>query len=411
MLKNSIIYLSSSILSKSVPFLLLPIMTSYLSPEEYGYLSIYLMAISLIYAFVGMNMHVNISKIFFKVDKEELATIIGNIFFILFITTLFYTICIFSSSLFLNDFFSIPIEFFLIIPILNLFMMINELNTTILRNEERAYMFGIFEVSNTVFQMGFTILFLIFFMYGWYSQISGMIVSGLVFFIIGLIYMKKRKYISLIIKIDKIKSILSISVPMIPHILATLILGLSDRLFIEKMVSMEAVGLYSVGYMFGMVIALFTDAFMKAWSPWFYKNLTEPTDSKKEKIVKYTYMYILGTFILAIIISILSKFIFPFFVDEKFYGAEEFILWIAIGYAIQGIYKIFFPYLVHISKTYFLSVSTVIAALLNLVFNYFFIKEYGTIGAAYATILSFAVSSFMVFWFQNKYYKMPWSLK
>ena len=112
MLKNSIIYLSSSILSKSVPFLLLPIMTSYLSPEEYGYLSIYLMAISLIYAFVGMNMHVNISKIFFKVDKEELATIIGNIFFILFITTLFYTICIFSSSLFLNDFFSIPIEFF-----------------------------------------------------------------------------------------------------------------------------------------------------------------------------------------------------------------------------------------------------------------------------------------------------------
>ncbi len=41
------------------------------------------------------------------------------------------------------------------------------------------------------------------------------------------------------------------------------------------------------------------------------------------------------------------------------------------GYAVHGVYKIFFPYLVHIGKTSFLAFSTVTAALVNLVLNYF----------------------------------------
>ena len=176
------------------------------------------------------------------------------------------------------------------------------------------------------------------------------------------------------------------------------------------MVSLEMVGIYSVGYMFGMVVILFTDAFLKAWSPWFYKMLSNADNTKKLKIVKYSYLYILATFIIAFGISIFAKFIIPYVVDVRYAGAEVYVFWIAIGYAVHGVYKIFFPYLVHISKTAFLGISTVIAALLNLIFNYFLIKEFGAIGAAYATVLSFIVSASLVFWYQNKHFKMPWLL-
>ena len=97
-------------------------------------------------------------------------------------------------------------------------------------------------------------------------------------------------------------------------------------------------------------------------------------------------------------------------VDVRYAGAEIYVCWIAIGYAVHGVYKIFFPYLVHISKTSFLGVSTVIAAVLNLIFNYFLIKECGAIGAAYATVLSFIISASLVFRYQNKHFKMPWRL-
>jgi len=409
--KNSIIYLSSSILSKAIPFLLLPVMTRYLTPEEYGGLSIYLMLITLYGAFIGMAIHSNITRNFFKVSKIELSIYIGNVFYILSFTFIFYLIITYIVSLFYSTIFSIPSSWLLLIPFISVMAMINEINTTILRNEQRAYMFGVFEISNTFIKMSLTILFLVFFSLGWHSQVLGILIGSVVFFIIGILYLKKRGYISMVYDKNKIKSILDVSIPLIPHIIGGVVIAASDRLFIERMVGLEAVGTYSVGYMFGMVVMLFTDAFIKAWSPWFYKSLAKPTGSKKQKIVKYTYIYIIGIFILAVFVSMVGKFMLPYFVDERFYGASEFILWISIGYAMQGIYKIFFPYLVHISRTLFLAFSAVVASVINLVFNYIFIDQFGTIGAAYSTILAFSVSALLVFWYQQKNYYMPWIMQ
>jgi len=409
--KNSFIYLGSSILNKMIPFLLLPILTKYLSPKEYGILSIYFIAITLYSAFIGMAMHTNISKNFFNTSRDELSLYMGNIVIILSINTLLYFIVTLVISSFKDSLFSIPLNWIYLIPIISFFLMLNELNTTILRNEGKSYLFGIIEVGNSAIKMVLTIIFLVIFSFGWKSQVLGTFIGAMLFAVVAVIYMNIRGFIKLNFCKDKIKSILHLSMPLIPHVLGSMVIAMSDRLFIERMVSIEMVGIYSVGYMFGMVVMIFTDAFIKAWSPWFYKSLASITKTRKKKIVKYTYIYIVGVFILAFIISLISQLILPYFVDKKFYGASEFILWIAIGYAIQGVYKIFFPYLVHLNKTSFLAVSTTVAALLNLLFNYIFIKEFGAIGAAYATILSFGISALLVFWYQNKNCDMSWNFR
>lgn len=391
-----------------MPFLLLPVITSYLNPSEYGTLSIYFLAISIYTAFIGMNMHTNISKNFFKSSKEELALYIGNIFFILLGTFSLSLLCTGIMSLFYKSIFSIPIYWLFFVPLISALTMINTMNMTILRNEQRAYIFGAFELLQVFMKLSLTILFLIVFLLNWYAQVlSTVIVSGL-FFVIGFFYMNKRRYISLRFNMQKVKSILKISLPLIPHVLGGTIIAMSDRLFIKEMVGLEAVGIYSIGYMFGMIILLFTDAFIKAWSPWFYKKLVKPTETDKKSIVRYTYVYIILVLLLAIVIAGVSHLVLPYVVDEKFYGASEYIFWIAIAYAINGIYQIFFPYIVHIEKTSFLAISTLIAAVLNIIFNYFLIKYFGTIGAAYATVISFSFSAVFVFWYQSRHYQMPW---
>lgn len=411
LVKNSTIYLGSSVINKAIPFLLLPIITSYLTPEEYGLLSIFMIVITLYAAFVNMNMFTVISKEFHKVSRKELSIYIGNILILLLILAIVYflltSVIVYNTA----NFFSIPTVFLLLIPALVVMATLNTMNTVILRNENRAWMYGIFEISNGALVMASTILFLVVLEFGWYSQVLGFLVSGVVFSIVGFVYMSKRGYISFVFDKEKIKSILNISIPLIPHALGGVIIAASDRLFIEQMVSLEAVGLYAVGYSFGMIVMLFTDAFIKAWSPWFYKNLANPTDSKKVKIVKYTYVFIIGLFVLAGLISVVAEFMLPYFVDEKFYGASEFIFWVALGYAVRGVYQIFFPYLVHISRTSFLATSTVVAALVNLGLNYILIDMYGAIGAAYATVGAFAVSALLVFWYQQKNYYMPWFVR
>jgi O-antigen/teichoic acid export membrane protein len=388
----------------------LPILTEYLSPDEYGVLSIFQLLISFSTAFVGMNMSANISKNFFKYNKQQTSLMIGNILMILSLTTLIYFVITLGVSFYYQEIFSVPSNWVVIIPILSFMFMINTINLTILRNQEKAILFGIYEIANTAVNMGVTILLLLMYHYGWYSQAVGITIAYTLFFIISLLHMRKNSFIILRYDRKEARKVMKLSIPLIPHVVGGIIISLSDRFFIERMVSLEMVGIYSVGYMFGMVVMLFTDAFIKSWSPWFYKMLPDADNTKKIKIVKYSYLYILATFIIAFGISIFSKFIIPYVVDVRYAGAEIYVFWIAIGYAVHGVYKIFFPYLVHISKTSFLGVSTVIAAVLNLIFNYFLIKECGAIGAAYATVLSFIISASLVFWYQNKHFKMPWGL-
>ncbi len=407
-IKNSIIYLGSSIFSKAIPFLLLPIMTKYLSTEAYGILSIYLLFITLFTSLIGMNMQANISRNFHKVNQEELSKYIGNILYILVFTFIMYQFILFIVDIFYDKLFTIDIYWYYLASFIALMMIINQLNLTILRNEERAKIYGIFEVLNTAIKFSITVVLLICFYMGWESQVYGILVSSFLFAIIGYKYMKKRKYVTIALDKEKIKSILKISIPMIPYSLSGIVILMSDRLFIENMLGLEEVGLYSVGYSFGMIVVLFTDAFIKAWSPWFYRQLTSESFEKKLLIVKYSYIYFMGLLIITILVSMLSTIIFPYFVDNKFSEAKNFIIYIAIAFAFRGVYQIFFPYLVNLGKTNFLAISMFVAAIVNILFNYIFINQFGTIGAAYSTILSFFVSSIMMLIYQQKNYKMPW---
>jgi len=408
LIKDSIIYLGGTILNKAIPFLLLPILTSYLATDEFGVMSIYLMMVSFFSAFIGMAIHTNVAKNYFKYSKERLSLMIGNILIILSFTTLFYFLVTLIASSFFDELFSVPSIWVLIIPVISLFQMITAINLTILRNEGKAALYGVFEVANTLLNIGIALFVLVCFDMGWFSRPIGIISAFSVFGIISILYMSKSGYITVKYNIVEVKNILKLSLPLIPHVVGAIIIGLSDRFFIERMISIEMVGIYSVGYMFGQVVMIFTEAFIMAWSPWFYKMLAEPTEEKKRIIVKFSYLYVLITFGIAVLVSFIAKFIIPYFLDERYKDAGDYVFWIAIGYGIHGVYKIVFPYIVHVNKTAFLGVSTMIAAVLNLVFNYFLIGSYGAIGAAYATAIAFGVSAILVFWYQNKHYKMPW---
>lgn len=410
MIRNAIIYLGSSVANKAAPFLLLPLITRFLTPAEFGALSMFLVVNGLFFAVIGMGIHTNISKNFFAVSRNELAVLIGNMLFILFVVSLVILAGCLGLAVTVDELFSMPAELWLAFPVLSFMMMVNTINLTLLRNEGRAYVYAGFEVFNTFLSLAVTVVLLVVFDFGWYSQVVGLLVANAVFFLVAIWYIWRRHYLKFTLRRDVIKSILQLSLPLIPHVLGGVVIAVGDRIFIERMVGLEAVALYSIGYSFGMVVGLFTDAFVKAWTPWFFKVLQNPTDSVRREVVRYTYGYFLGVFALAGLIAFFAIVLLPYVVHDSFLGASDYIFWVSMGCAAQGIYKIFFPYLVHINKTSFLAVSTVFSACLNLILNYFFILKFGAIGAAYSTLLSYVLSAFLVFVYQSRRFSMPWAL-
>ncbi len=410
-IKKTIIYLSSSTLSKAAPYLLLPFLTSYLEPVEFGMLSIFLVINTLYVALIGMSMQANITKNFFKKSKFELSLIIGNIFFIIIATTIFYFVTILIITLLGKFFFSIPSHYLLIVPIIAFLTIINQIYLTILRNQGRAYIFGALEIMNTFLITIITLIFLIYIKTGWFSQVIGIFASNLFICFISITYLYKQEYLYLKFKTSKISEILKLSAPLIPHVLGGVVIAVSDRFFIEKIIGIEAVAIYSVAYSFGLLVSLFTDSFVKAWSPWFYEQLADITLKKKFLIVKLTYAYTFSVFIVAYLIYLISINILPIIIDKRYAEAVNYIWWIALGYAVYGIYKILYHYLLHINKTTFLALSTSLAAIINLFLNYFFVNKYGIIGAAYATAIAFFISASLVFEYQRRNFPMPWFLK
>ncbi len=399
--------------NKALPFLLLPVLTRYLSPSEYGILSIYQVLISFAVPIVGMNMASNITRNFFNKSRAELAVIVGDLLLLLSLTYFLVSIClclyiiIFKGSDGVND---IPSGWLLSVPVVAVMNTIIQFNLTILRNQNRALLYGLFEVLNTTVNVGITLLMVVVCNFGWQGRALGVLSSAIIFGIVSLWWMNREQFLSLVPRREQVIEILMVSVPLIFHALGAVTINVSDRLFLNSMMSKETVGIYSVGYQFGMIILLVTEAFNKVWSPWMYKQMSNIDSKKQTRIVTLTYAYNVGILVLALMLTIIAKFLLRFMTTPDYYGAQTYIVWIALGYAVRGMYTMVFPYLVYVGKTHFLGIMTTIAAAVNLLANYLLISVNGAVGAAQATLLSFVILYLGVWWYSNHIYPMPWKL-
>lgn len=184
---------------------------------------------------------------------------------------------------------------------------------------------------------------------------------------------------------------------------------MTDRIFITNMVDISETGMYAVGYQFAMVINMLCGSFNQAWVPWLYAKLKDGRD--EVTIVKITYIYFVMVVIFALGLTWIAPLVMRFYVGESFSGAHRFVLWIAIGYAFNGMYKMLTTYIFFVQKTYILAWITFFTAIVNVAANYLFINYEGAIGAAKATALSFFISFVLTWILAAKVYKMPWSLK
>lgn len=408
LLKGFSIYFGTSIINKALPFFLLPVLTRYLSPAEYGILVMYQVIISFALPFVGMNMQNNITRNFFNKSQEYLAKLIFNLMIVLIATSTIAIVIIAVFFYFGGTVFTIPDRWVYVLPVLAMMNMINEFNLTIFRNQQRALTFGLYEILKTLLDFSVTLLLVIIYLKGWEGRVGGILVSSLVLGILGLIRLWKDRLVLFKVDFLQIREILIISLPLIPLTLGNMIISMSDRFFIERMVGMDALGIYSIGYQFGMAMLLLLTAFNRSWSPWMYQKLSNINAEDKVKIIKATYIYAILVFLLAAGVTLVSYLLIPLMTTKSFYGATTFVGWVAFGYAFHGLYTMIFPYFIHVGKTSFLAFITFLTALFCLSANYFLIKLNGTVGAAQAMLLSYIFMFICAWWYANKIFPMPW---
>jgi O-antigen/teichoic acid export membrane protein len=182
------------------------------------------------------------------------------------------------------------------------------------------------------------------------------------------------------------KYALKISIPFIPHTLGMVVLTQLDRIMIIKLIGNSAAGLYSFGFSYAAIIALFSNAISQAFQPWLYQNYK---DNNIDGIKNATNSITLGlSFIMIILISIGPE-VIKILGPQNFWNAKYVIMPIVIGSFFQFLAATYSTIQLYHKKTFFIPIGTLLAALINLGLNFLLIPKFGFVGAAFGTLFSF----------------------
>lgn len=198
---------------------------------------------------------------------------------------------------------------------------------------------------------------------------------------------------------------LSISIPMIIHLLSGQLLSSCDRIMITKICGSSQNALYSIAYTAATVITVLWTSLNTAWSPWAYDQM-DNMNYKKLKYASRPYVLFFFFFVLAFILF--APEIMLIMGGKPYLEAIYVIPPVVIGMFFQYVYSLYVNIEFFHKKQKYTAVGTTIAALLNLILNWLLIPKFGYVAAAYTTLIGYIALFLIHFCIVKKMQKTWW---
>lgn len=404
------IYSVTSVIGALLNLLILPILTSHLSEKDYGTTALFSTYVLILSPIIGLSSEGYFWIEFFKKEKlvKEQQRLYSTHFWLSITNTLFITILLAGIFPFRDETSFGPLFLFLL-PLTGLMTIVSEEIRNYYINHKKPVSYMIYTVAFTVFDLGLSCYLVVYVFKGWEGRIIAWLISLFLQSVVSIWFFGiKLSYLHFTFSKQDLIKLVAFGFPLIFHQLSKFAVNQSDRIFISEMISVDEAGIYTIGYQFGSMILLPITAFSNFYTPFVYERLTIATREAKIQIVKMCYLFIVLIIICFLMIALLSPFFFRIFIDGKFHKGMMYVNWVALSYVFWGFYLLVSSVIFFAAKTSFLGWLSVFSILLNGILNYFFISNYGAIGAVYATAISFLMIFVATFIFSNRLLPLPW---
>jgi len=404
------VYMVVGFVGPLLGFLFMPLFTRVLSPEDYGLASMFSVLCGILASFVGINTHGAVARKYIEKESVDFPLYLSNCIFILFISSVIasFFIWFFHNQIAIYTHF--PASWLWLVVLFAVGQHLIRLLQTLFQMQQKPFRYATVSLLATVS----SVLLSLFLVVGLGMDWRGRIVSKaipIVFLSFGVIlFFLKTGYLKFKLNKKYIKHALNFGVPLIPHALGMYLISMTDRLLIVNMVGLKDLGIYSVGAQVGMIVGMCQSGFSQAWLPVFYKKLKQNSVTTNRKVVKFIYLYDTILLLGALGFGLLCIPLFKYVLGDRFSGAGIYVVWIMVGYAFNGMYKMSGGFLFYAEKTKYLPFITAFTAIVNVIFSYWLIKMNGSIGAAQGTMLAYLISFILTASIAGKVYKMPWKL-
>ena len=214
--------------------------------------------------------------------------------------------------------------------------------------------------------------------------------------------------IRFVIEWPSVRKALIFGLPLIPHLLATWTLNFSDRMFLQHFTTTTETGLYSLGYNFGMIMFFVVSTINTAWVPYFYQlNREQGVDAARALIARLLTYYTVVVGLFALVLAVFGGDLLRLMAAESFWRAAQLVPIVVAAYFIHGLYYMMVNGIYYADQTRLLPLVTGVAAAVNFGANILLIPRIGMMGAAWATLVALAVMAVLTFVLAQRVYPIP----
>jgi O-antigen/teichoic acid export membrane protein len=333
-------YQFGDMLAKAIALLTLPLYTHHLSPEAYGAAESLLTAVIL--ASILLRVGVGEAFIRFYFDDADVArreriartatatvawtTTIAALAAVAFAGALSRLLLSFEDPLLLDC------------AVLGLWAFTNlEMAYAQLRVDERARTYVLASGTNVGLTVAFTVTLVVFAHQGARGLLLGNFgASALV--VLGLWWVLRRRF-SLRVRLGDLRAMLRFGLPTVPADASVYALQVADRFYLFRAYSHGAAGLYAVAIKLATVVFVAVRGFQYAWPPLAYSIESDEEASRLYSLV--TTYYALATGVVVCGVALLGRWMVRLLAAHRFFGAHRALPWLALGWALYGLYLVF----------------------------------------------------------------------
>jgi O-antigen/teichoic acid export membrane protein len=407
-LRHSAVYGLGNVIAKAIGFLMIPFYTHYLNPVDYGVLEILDLSMSLLGMLLNMGITTALLRCYAgaKTPAAKNEAVSTAYLFVLLTAVATFgagaALVQQTSQMLFGP--GVPASYLMMSFASFVLGYVANLPRTYLRALEASGRFVMVDTASLILMLGLNIIFIAVLKIG----LVGILLSSLISAVLQAVGLSAWlvKAVGLRFNAALLRQMVSFGLPLIFANVAVFTLNFADRFFLKQFQSLEAVGVYAVGYKFGFMLNyLLVQPFYVMWQGRMYAIHDQPNHPKVfgQFFVLYS---VLLTFA-GLALSIFSPEVVALMVGSNFGASRDVIPIVTLAYVFCGIGYFSQVGMYLTNNTKLIGAVSAAAAILNLALNYLWIRNGGMLGAAWATSVSFAAIAVASYWFSQRLLPLP----
>jgi O-antigen/teichoic acid export membrane protein len=386
--KDTLYYGMSSVLSRVVGFLLVPLYTQFLSPSDYGIMTL----LGFYTLFFSPISHLGLQGAMFryvgmaKTEQEE-GIIITSVFKVILVNSIIFTI---ASILLIK-----PLEIFLLKSqdyttllyltiIASFFSSLAQLLISFLRIKRKVknifylnlfkILFGVFLSIYLIAQLGLGIA----------GAIQSLFITSIVNFILVILVVKfpiKNK-----LDLVYIKKMLNYGLPNLPKYLQAIIMMLFGQYYLSETLSVEDLGYYAIAWKFCLPLVVLYTVIGTSWNAYKF-DLLKDKNTSREVFSQFSNYKIIAYSIVFLLICLWGAEALILLTAEEFHNASRFVPYLALIPLFTALYQAVSTYISFGDKQVLNPFIGTTGLLITVSMSFLLIPKYSIIGAGVATAL------------------------